>query len=105
MNKLINILLISFLMIIDSNKFNFYPVGGECGSNVSFSCNNMVDALKYANTITNVHQIGFLLMDGIYDFTNNSIQVFGRGVGIASFNQGSVNVIFKGGSQNNNDIP
>ncbi|KAM9989753.1 hypothetical protein ACTFIY_005785 [Dictyostelium cf. discoideum] len=124
MNKLINTLLISFLvinfcfcikaksnkdinnsllnLIIDSNKFNIYPVGGECGGNISFSCNNMADALNYANTLTeDVSQVGFLLVDGIYDFSNNSIQVFGKTIGIASFTQGSANVIVKGGNKNN----
>ncbi|EAL67687.1 hypothetical protein DDB_G0279497 [Dictyostelium discoideum AX4] len=128
MNKLINTLLISFLfinfcfcikvksnkdniydtnnsllnLIVDSNKFNIYPVGGECGGNISFSCNNMADALNYANTLSgDVSQVGFLLVDGIYDFSNNSIQVFGKTIGIASFTQGSTNVIVKGGNKNN----
>ncbi|KAN0050001.1 hypothetical protein ACTA71_003099 [Dictyostelium dimigraforme] len=123
MNKLINIIFILFLvinycfcikvkrddinnslinLIVDSNKFNNYPIGGKCGSNITLSCNNMIDALNYAQTLSGgVSQIGFLLMDGIYDFTNNTIQVFGIGVGIASYNIGSVNVIFKGGNKNN----
>ncbi|KAM9982975.1 hypothetical protein ACTFIZ_007502 [Dictyostelium cf. discoideum] len=130
MNKLINTILITFLVInfcfciiaktnkdngddniinnslsnfiIDPNKFNIYPVGGECGGNISFSCNNMADALNYANTLSGeVGQVGFLLVDGTYDFSNNSIQVFGKRIGIASFNQGSKNVIIKGGNKNN----